>query len=79
MLHTPPRLTREQAAEFLTGEGFPITRRYLAKLSIPSSGQGPRVDLWFGGRALYRPEDLIAWAESRACPGSPQKAVEEAA
>lgn len=65
----PSRLTRQQAAEFLTARGFPISKRYLEKLSCPSSGQGPRVDCWFGGRALYLPADLIAWAESRCKPG----------
>jgi hypothetical protein len=63
------RLTRQQAAEFLTARGFPISKRYLEKLSCPSGGQGPRIDLWFGGRALYLPSDLLAWAQSRAKPG----------
>ena len=65
----PVRLTRAQAAQFLTERGFPIKERYFEKLSCPSGGQGPKIDLWFGGRALYRPQDLIAWAESRAKPG----------
>jgi hypothetical protein len=63
------RLTRQQAAEFLTTRGFPISKRYLEKLSCPSGGQGPRIDLWFGGRALYLPADLLAWAQNRAKPG----------
>jgi hypothetical protein len=68
------RLTRQQAAKFLTERGFPIKERYFEKLSCPSGGQGPRVDLWFGGRALYKPEDLLAWAERRAKPGDQRAA-----
>lgn len=66
---TPARLTRKQAAQFLSGRGFPISQRYLEKLCVPSTGQGPRVDAWFGGRALYKVDDLIAWAEARCKPG----------
>jgi hypothetical protein len=66
---SPARLTRKQSAQFLTERGFPISQRYLEKLSVPSTGQGPRVDAWFGGRALYKPDDLISWAESRCKPG----------
>jgi hypothetical protein len=65
---TPARLTRRQAAQYLTDLGFPISQRYLEKLCVPSGGQGPRVDTWFGNRALYLPEDLVAWAEGRCKP-----------
>jgi hypothetical protein len=66
---TAPRLTRRQSAQFLTAQGFPIEPRHFEKLCCPGSAKGPRVDLWFGGRALYRPEDLLAWAEGRSLPG----------
>jgi hypothetical protein len=65
----PARLTRKQAAQFLRDRGFWISDRYLEKLACPSGGQGPRIDLWFGGRALYLPSDLIAWAQGRSRPG----------
>jgi hypothetical protein len=65
----PARLTRQQAALYLTERGYPISQRYLEKLCVPSGGHGPRVDLWFGGRALYTPDDLLAWAQSRSKPG----------
>ena len=65
---TAPRLTRKQSAQFLTAHGFPIERRHFEKLCCPGSAKGPRVDLWFGGRALYRPEDLLVWAENRSLP-----------
>jgi hypothetical protein len=67
----PPLLTRTQAAQFLKSRGLPITKRYFEKLSVPSGGRGPRVDRWFGNRALYRPEDVLAWAEGRCKPGDP--------
>jgi hypothetical protein len=63
------RLTRVQSVQFLNDRGYPITKRYFEKLSVPSSGQGPRVDAWFGGRALYKPEELLNWAEGRCKPG----------
>jgi len=65
----PSRLTRQQAAHFLTARGFPISQRYLEKLCVPSGGQGPRADTWFGNRALYLPADLLSWAEARCRPG----------
>jgi hypothetical protein len=68
---TPSRITRQQAPEFLTAIGFPISKRYFEKLCVPSGGQGPRVDAWFGARALYLESDLRAWAESRCRPGDP--------
>jgi hypothetical protein len=68
------RLTRAQAVQYLNARGFPISQRYFEKLCVPSGGQGPRVDLRFGGRALYLPEDLLAWAESRSRPGDDKAA-----
>jgi hypothetical protein len=64
------RLTRVQAVHFLNEHGWPISQRYFEKLACPSGGQGPKIDRWFGGRALYVPDDLIAWAEARSKPGS---------
>jgi hypothetical protein len=63
------RLTRVQSVHYLNANGYPITRRYFEKLCVPSASQGPRVDAWFGGRALYRPDDLLTWAECRCKPG----------
>jgi hypothetical protein len=67
----PPLLTRAQVPQFLKTRGLPITKRYFEKLSVPSGQGGPRVDRWFGNRALYRPEDVLAWAEARCKPGDP--------
>jgi hypothetical protein len=66
---TPSRLTRGQAAEFLKDRGYPISLSTLRKLSMPSCGCGPPIDCWFGKRPLYRPNDLIEWAEARCRPG----------
>jgi hypothetical protein len=76
MSETPARLTRQQAVEFLNSHGFPIKPRYFEKLCVPSGGVGPRIDAWFGNRALYLPDDLMAWAQGRCRPGAP---VSEAA
>lgn len=72
---TPRFLTRHEAAQYLTGEGFPCASKTLAKLAC--QGGGPPF-IKFGLRVLYRPDDLISWAVSRCCwrsstsdPGGP--------
>lgn len=59
---TSRHLTRLEAAEYLTREGFPCSSKTLAKLAC--QGGGPTF-IKFGLRVLYRPEDLISWAVSR--------------
>jgi len=58
-------LTRAEAARFLQERGFPVAARTLA--TLVSRGGGPAYRR-FGQRALYRTEDLLAWAESRCSP-----------
>ena len=58
-------LTRVEAARFLQQRGFPVAARTLA--TLVSRGGGPAYRR-FGPRALYRTEDLLAWAESRCSP-----------
>jgi hypothetical protein len=65
-----PRLTRQQAVAFLNQNGFPISLSTLERLCMPSRGEGPPVDLVFNGRPLYRPDDVLAWAEARSQPGT---------
>jgi len=60
-------LTREQSAEFLTDNGFPITHRYFVTLC--TRGDGPDPDRWWGRRALYSEPRLLEWAEARVRPG----------
>lgn len=57
-----PHLTRAEAAAFLTDNGYPTGKGTLQK--IASTGGGPPYRI-FGNRALYKPEDLIAWAQAR--------------
>ena len=55
-------LDRRAAADFLAERGFPCTPATLATLA--SRGGGPPFTK-FGPRALYRPRDLIAWAQGK--------------
>ncbi len=55
-------LSRCESAEHLKALGFPTTKKTLDKLA--TVGGGPRFHK-FGSRVLYRPEDLIEWAQSR--------------
>lgn len=56
------RLTRDEAAKFLTDLGFQTKPATLA--TIATRGGGP-VFQHFGKRPLYRREDLLAWAHSK--------------
>jgi len=58
-------LTRAEAAQYLKRLGYPVAARTLA--TLVSRGGGPTYRR-FGQRALYRTEDLIAWAEARLAP-----------
>lgn len=64
-LPIPKRFTRPQSAGFLKENGYPITAKTLQKLACVGGGPIYRK---FGNRALYTPEDLLAWAESRLTP-----------
>lgn len=58
----PNFLTREKAASFLSDLGMPVAKTTLGKLAC--IGGGPTFHK-FGQRTLYKPSDLLAWAESR--------------
>jgi hypothetical protein len=66
-------LTRAEAASFLQNHGFPVAAKTLA--TLVSRGGGPTYRR-FGQRALYRTEDLLAWAEARCSP--PRRSSAEA-
>lgn len=75
----PCLLTRREAADHLRALGFPTAPATLAKLAC--TGGGPTMT-HFGRKPLYRPEDLLAWAESRcrvrtstSDPGAPLSAT----
>jgi hypothetical protein len=58
-------LTRRELVDFLKSHGFPISVSTIAKLSMPSRGEGPKAEGCWGGRHLYRPERALAWARAR--------------
>jgi hypothetical protein len=67
-------LTRDRAAAYLQTLGYPISKNRLAKMAV--EGGGPLYQRW-GGRVIYRPAELRAWAEARA--GMPQSNTSEQA
>ena len=61
----PPRLNRQEAAQFLTDAGLRIAATTLAKKAVDGSGPPFRVG---NGRAVYEVADLVLWAEERIGP-----------
>jgi len=53
------------AREFLISEGFPLGESTFEKICMPSRGEGPEVEAWWGRRPLYRPTRGLEWAKSR--------------
>jgi hypothetical protein len=58
-------MTRSQLREFLNSEGFPLGESTFEKICMPSRGDGPAVEAWWGLRPLYNPERGLQWAKSR--------------
>jgi hypothetical protein len=58
-------LTRRQLVEFLNEHGYPISLSTLAKLAMPSCGEGPVPEGTWGNRLLYHPSKALRWAEGR--------------
>ncbi len=58
-------LTRRQAAEFLTDNGFPTAYSTLEKLCSPAINKGPESFGAYGRKTLYLPSALLAWARAR--------------
>ena len=56
------RLTRTEAAAFLTERGFRVAYATLNKYA--TVGGGPLFES-FGRRPLYKPADLLAWVASK--------------
>ncbi len=65
MLDVDPerRLSRKEAAEFLTNRGYKTAPATLAKLA--SIGGGPVFES-FGRKPLYTPPNLLRWAQARS-------------
>lgn len=70
----PRLLTRQQAAEFLTANGFPTSKATLAKRAC--LGGGPTYQD-YNGKSMYSPENLLKWAESRL--SAPRQSTSDAA
>lgn len=56
------RLSRDQAAQYLSMLGYETTANRLAKLAV--HGGGPPYSKW-GRRVIYHPLNLLEWATSR--------------
>lgn len=56
------RLTRREASELLTAQGFRIAEATLAKMAV--LGGGPPF-IKFGRKPLYSTTDLAAWVAAR--------------
>ncbi len=56
------RLTRTEAAAFLTERGYRVAYATLNKYA--TVGGGPVFES-FGRRSLYKPADLLAWVASK--------------
>ena len=63
-----PRLTRREAARFLTAHGYPLSFKTLTVLCQPSNFRGPPAAAMWGRRVLYDPAKLLEWAEARLRP-----------
>jgi hypothetical protein len=61
----PAYLTRREAARLLQDHGYPVALKTLA--GFASRGGGPAFAR-FGGRSLYRADDVLAWAQARLRP-----------
>lgn len=59
---TERRLTRSEAAAFLTERGYRVAYATLNKYA--TVGGGPVFES-FGRRPLYKPADLLAWVASK--------------
>lgn len=62
-VETDRRLTRREAADFLTGRGYRVAPATLAKYA--TVGGGPIFES-FGRRPIYKPADLLAWVTSKS-------------
>ena len=56
------RLTRTEAAAFLSERGFRVA--YATMNKYATVGGGPAFE-YFGRRPLYKPTDLLAWVASK--------------
>ena len=60
------KLTRREAAKFLTEKGYPTSRHTLNRLCAPAVNQGPPPVGKWGNRELFTEPVLLEWAEERS-------------
>jgi hypothetical protein len=60
-----PLMTRDRLRLYLNEQGFPIGESTFEKMCMPSRGEGPEVEAWWGDRLVYNPERSLEWARSR--------------
>ena len=60
-----PLLTREELRQYINDAGIPLGASTFEKLCMPSRGEGPPIEFFWGNRPLYKPERGLAWARSR--------------
>ena len=60
-----PFLTRRELADFLTSQGFKISKSTLDKMAMPSAASGPPSEGRWGNRDLYQADRALAWARKR--------------
>jgi hypothetical protein len=58
-------MTRQQTAQFLRDNGFPIGDGTFSRICSPAQAKGPPIAGWWNKRALYDPDVVLAWAEAR--------------
>jgi hypothetical protein len=61
-------------AEYLTAEGFKISRSTLQKFGMPSCGQGPPIEGYWSNLPAFRPSRALAWARARVRPAPSRSA-----
>jgi hypothetical protein len=59
------RGTRRELCDFLTEHGYPISPSTLAKLAMPSVGEGPPPEGVWGNRHIYDFDKALRWAKAR--------------
>jgi hypothetical protein len=72
----PERMTRIEAASYLTAVGCPISTKTMAMYASRGHVEGPPYAL-VNGRAIYERADLDAWAASRTSPKARTRAEHE--
>jgi hypothetical protein len=55
-------------AEYLTGQGFPISKSTISKYCSPAINIGPAVEGFWGRLPAFKPSRAIAWAKARIRP-----------